>query len=119
MDQRVAQLERHILTAFLAATVFAGMFERLGGYRSKQFVETGLAGDACCDDLEFHSSCFAVGCLSEQDIRNLFPRLGGGLDHLPPGLRRALIAAIEIGNFICKSSPARPGGNRAVCVTSW
>jgi Undecaprenyl-phosphate glucose phosphotransferase len=36
MDQRVAQLERHILTAFLAATVFAGMFERLGGYRSKQ-----------------------------------------------------------------------------------
>jgi polysaccharide biosynthesis protein PslA len=35
MDQRVAQPERHILTAFLAATVFAGMFERLGGYRSK------------------------------------------------------------------------------------
>jgi hypothetical protein len=36
MDQRVAQPERHILTAFLAATVFAGMFERLGGYRPKQ-----------------------------------------------------------------------------------
>jgi hypothetical protein len=38
MDQRVAQPERHILTAFLAATVFAGMFERLGGYRSKQLL---------------------------------------------------------------------------------
>jgi Undecaprenyl-phosphate glucose phosphotransferase len=36
MDQEVAWPERHILTAFLAATVFAGMFERLGGYRSKQ-----------------------------------------------------------------------------------
>jgi Undecaprenyl-phosphate glucose phosphotransferase len=36
MDQRVAQPERHILTAFLAATVFAGMFERLGGYQSKR-----------------------------------------------------------------------------------
>jgi Undecaprenyl-phosphate glucose phosphotransferase len=36
MDQTVTQPERHILTAVLAATVFAGMFERLGGYRSKQ-----------------------------------------------------------------------------------
>jgi Undecaprenyl-phosphate glucose phosphotransferase len=36
MDQTVPWPERHILTAFLAATVFVGMFERLGGYRSKQ-----------------------------------------------------------------------------------
>jgi Undecaprenyl-phosphate glucose phosphotransferase len=36
MDQTVAWPEHHVLTAFLAATVFAGMFERLGGYRSKQ-----------------------------------------------------------------------------------
>ena len=36
MDQTVAQPEHHFLTSFLAATVFAGMFERLGGYRSKQ-----------------------------------------------------------------------------------
>ena len=36
MDQAVAWPERHILTAFLAATVFAGVFERLGGYRLKQ-----------------------------------------------------------------------------------
>jgi len=36
MEQTVASPERHILTAFLAATVFAGIFERLGGYRSKQ-----------------------------------------------------------------------------------
>jgi Undecaprenyl-phosphate glucose phosphotransferase len=36
MDQTVAWPERHILSAFLAATVFAGTFERLGGYRLKQ-----------------------------------------------------------------------------------
>jgi Undecaprenyl-phosphate glucose phosphotransferase len=36
MDQTIAQPERHILTSFLAATIFAGTFERLGGYRSKQ-----------------------------------------------------------------------------------
>jgi Undecaprenyl-phosphate glucose phosphotransferase len=36
MEQTVASPQRHILTAFFAATVFAGMFERLGGYRSKQ-----------------------------------------------------------------------------------
>jgi Undecaprenyl-phosphate glucose phosphotransferase len=36
MDQTIAEPERHILTSFLAATVFAGIFERLGGYRSKQ-----------------------------------------------------------------------------------
>jgi Undecaprenyl-phosphate glucose phosphotransferase len=36
MEQTVAWPERHILTSFLAATVFVGMFERLGGYRSKQ-----------------------------------------------------------------------------------
>jgi Undecaprenyl-phosphate glucose phosphotransferase len=36
MDQTVAQPERHVLTSFLAATIFAGTFERLGGYRSKQ-----------------------------------------------------------------------------------
>ena len=36
MEQTVAWPERHILTAFLAATVFVGMFERLGGYQSEQ-----------------------------------------------------------------------------------
>jgi Undecaprenyl-phosphate glucose phosphotransferase len=36
MDQTIAEPERHILTSFLAATMFAGIFERLGGYRSKQ-----------------------------------------------------------------------------------
>lgn len=36
MDQSIAVPERHILTASLAATLFAGMFERLGGYRSRQ-----------------------------------------------------------------------------------
>lgn len=36
MDQTVAQPERHILTSFLAATVFVGIFGRLGGYRSRQ-----------------------------------------------------------------------------------
>jgi Undecaprenyl-phosphate glucose phosphotransferase len=36
MYQTVAEPERHVLTAFLAATLFVGMFERLGGYRSRQ-----------------------------------------------------------------------------------
>ena len=36
MYQTVAEPERHILTSLLAATLFAGMFERLGGYRVKQ-----------------------------------------------------------------------------------
>jgi hypothetical protein len=36
MEQTVAWPERHILIAFLAATVFVGIFEQLGGYRSKQ-----------------------------------------------------------------------------------
>ena len=35
-DQTVGEPRRHILTAFLAATLFAGVFERLGGYRLKQ-----------------------------------------------------------------------------------
>jgi Undecaprenyl-phosphate glucose phosphotransferase len=36
MDQPVAGPGRHVLTSFLAATLFAGVFERLGGYRLKQ-----------------------------------------------------------------------------------
>jgi Undecaprenyl-phosphate glucose phosphotransferase len=36
MDQTVAEPERHVLTSFLAATLLVGLFERLGGYRSKQ-----------------------------------------------------------------------------------
>jgi lipopolysaccharide/colanic/teichoic acid biosynthesis glycosyltransferase len=32
----VAEPGRHILTSFLAATMFVGLFERLGGYRLKQ-----------------------------------------------------------------------------------
>jgi Undecaprenyl-phosphate glucose phosphotransferase len=36
MDQIVAAPERHVLTSFLAATLFVGLFERFGGYRPKQ-----------------------------------------------------------------------------------
>jgi Undecaprenyl-phosphate glucose phosphotransferase len=36
MSQTIAEPGRHILTSFLAATLFVGMFERLGGYRSKR-----------------------------------------------------------------------------------
>jgi Undecaprenyl-phosphate glucose phosphotransferase len=36
MDQTVAEPGRHVMTSFLAATLFAGVFERLGGYRLKQ-----------------------------------------------------------------------------------
>ena len=36
MDHSVEAPGRHLLTAFLAATLFAGTFERLGGYRLKQ-----------------------------------------------------------------------------------
>jgi hypothetical protein len=36
MDHSVVEPGRHLLTAFLAATLFAGAFERLGGYRLKQ-----------------------------------------------------------------------------------
>jgi hypothetical protein len=36
MDQTVVEPERHVLTSLLAATLFAGVFERLGGYRLKQ-----------------------------------------------------------------------------------
>jgi Undecaprenyl-phosphate glucose phosphotransferase len=36
MDQRPAEPERLLLTSFLAATLFAGVFERIGGYRLSQ-----------------------------------------------------------------------------------
>jgi Undecaprenyl-phosphate glucose phosphotransferase len=36
MDHSVEAPGRHLLTAFLAATLFVGAFERLGGYRLKQ-----------------------------------------------------------------------------------
>ena len=36
MDQAVAGLGRHVLTSFLAATLFVGVFDRLGGYRLAQ-----------------------------------------------------------------------------------
>jgi polysaccharide biosynthesis protein PslA len=36
MDQTVAGPGRHVMISFLAATLFAGVFERLGGYRLKQ-----------------------------------------------------------------------------------
>jgi Undecaprenyl-phosphate glucose phosphotransferase len=36
MGQAVAEPERHVLTSFLAATLVVGLFERLGGYQSKQ-----------------------------------------------------------------------------------
>jgi Undecaprenyl-phosphate glucose phosphotransferase len=36
MDQMVSEPGRHVLTSVLAATLFAGVFERLGGYRLKQ-----------------------------------------------------------------------------------
>jgi Undecaprenyl-phosphate glucose phosphotransferase len=36
MGQPVAEPGRHVLTSFLAAIVFGGVFERLGGYRLKQ-----------------------------------------------------------------------------------
>jgi Undecaprenyl-phosphate glucose phosphotransferase len=36
MDQTVAGPGRHVMTAFLAATLFTGVFERFGGYRLKQ-----------------------------------------------------------------------------------
>jgi Undecaprenyl-phosphate glucose phosphotransferase len=39
MDQTLAQPERHIITSLLAATVFTGVFERLGGYQSKQLAK--------------------------------------------------------------------------------
>jgi Undecaprenyl-phosphate glucose phosphotransferase len=36
MDQTLGEPERHVLTSFLAATVFVGLFERRGGYRPKR-----------------------------------------------------------------------------------
>ena len=38
MDNTVAAPGRHVATSLLAATLFAGVFERLGGYRLKQLV---------------------------------------------------------------------------------
>jgi hypothetical protein len=35
MDRTLADPERHVLSAFLAGTLFVGMFERLGGYSLK------------------------------------------------------------------------------------
>lgn len=79
MDQRVAQPERHIPTAFFGRNGVHRDVRTAGRLPVETVVETGLAGDACPDDLGVHTSCFAVSCLSEQDIRNLFPRFGGGL----------------------------------------
>jgi Undecaprenyl-phosphate glucose phosphotransferase len=36
MDEMLSEPGRHVLTSVLAATLFAGVFERLGGYRLKQ-----------------------------------------------------------------------------------
>jgi Undecaprenyl-phosphate glucose phosphotransferase len=41
MDQRLAEPGRLVLTSFLAATLFAGVFERIGGYRLSQLSRWG------------------------------------------------------------------------------